>query len=150
MHLIRYRRCTLSLAVGAAEFTARLASITSPSQPWFRSLVGRYEFIGTVSPQGFKLTPVIRGRNTYLPRVVGVLKLSNGHTEVEVTQALHPVAIAAMLLVLGTPIISAFAGDLSSALILLALFVAFHLLMYFTGFLPEVRKVETKLNQLAG
>lgn len=151
MLLVPYRRCKLNVTVGAAEFATRLASITSPSQPWFRSLVGRYEFVGTISPQGFKLMPVINGRNTYLPRVVGVFKFHADHTEVEVTQALHPVAIASMLLVLGIPIvISLSAGDHSATIMLLTLFVVFHLLMYFIGFLPEVRKVEKRLKLLAG
>jgi hypothetical protein len=149
MLLLPHRRCTLTAAVGAAEFATRLASITSPSQPWFRSLVGQYEFVGTVSPEGFRLTPVTRGRNTYLPRVTGVFSTHGDHTEVQITQALHPVAIA-ILLAFGAPIvISLIIGNFSEAFTLLALFAAFHLIMYFVGFLPEARRVEHRLIQLA-
>jgi hypothetical protein len=146
MFLVPYRQSTLTATVDAAEFAARLAALTSPTQSWFRSLVGRYEFVGNVSPEGFELTPVFRGRNTYRPRVTGVVRGS----EIRITQSVQPLGIAAIFLVLGIPIlVSLFAGDGASALGLLGMLAGFHVILYFAGFLPEVRRVETRLQQLA-
>lgn len=145
MFLVPYQQSTLTTA-NAAEFTARLAAVTSPVPPWFRSLGGRYEFVGTVSADGFQITPVHRGRNTYLPRVTGVVRAS----EIRITQSLHPVAIAAMSVFLAIPIfVSLSAGDVASAFAVPAMLAVFHVVMYFAGFLPEVRRVEERLQQLA-
>jgi len=136
--------------MSVADFASRLALLTTAKQPWFRSLAGKYEFIGTVSSEGFKLTPVVSGRNTYLPRVTGSLRAEGGRTQIELEQTLHPMAIVAVTLVLGGPVVaSLIARDFSSVLGLTALLLVFHTAMYFQGFRPEARRIEARIQQLA-
>ena len=148
--MVPYRRCLFSTEMSAADFASRLALLTSAKQPWFRSLVGKYEFVGTVSNEGFRLMPVVRGRNTYLPRVTGSLSPDGGGTQIELKQTLHPIAIVAVMVVLGAPVIaSLIARDFSSAAGLTVLLLVFHVFMYFAGFLPEARRIEARFRELA-
>jgi hypothetical protein len=151
MFLVPYRRFHVDSAIDSGEFVRRLEMITSARQPWFHSLVGEYEFVGAISPRAFQLMPVRPGRNTYLPKVIGVLQASGERTAIDVTQTLHPIAIAAMLFFLAVTVGSAlFYRDYAAAVVLLLALSIFHLLMYVTGFVPEAARVETKLRQLAG
>ena len=138
-------------SVSLEEFISRLREITTPTQPWFRSLYGKYEFIGEVSGQGFTLTPVIRGQNTYLPRVRGVVSGSPSGLALTLTQALHPLAVILVGLFFAFPILSAArAGSLSGVLIFLAALLIFHLVMFVVGFLPEAKRIRLRFAQLAG
>lgn len=148
--MVPHQRCRFSTEMNAADFAARLALLTTEKLPWVRSLVGKYEFVGTVSSERFQLTPVVSGRNTYLPRVTGTLRPESGRTEIELTQTLHPVAIVAVILILGSPVIASIvARDFASAAGLIVMVLVFHTVMYFVGFRPEARRIEARFRQLA-
>jgi hypothetical protein len=148
--MIPYRRSQISVDVSAAEYEVRLARATAAKWPWFPSkLIGRYEFDGRVSKDGFTLSPVIPGRNTYLPRIIGSISAQSGGAEIRLTQMLHPVAIVGMMLVCGGPlVVSIWERDIASVLGLSAMFLAFHILMYYVGFKPEARRIEARLTEM--
>jgi hypothetical protein len=148
MFLVPRRAFAFNATVGAAEFIERLTLVTSPKEPWwYWSLIGEYDFVGKVSAERFVLTPVTADRSVYRPRIVGVV----AGNEVRVTQRLHPGVIVGMLIVFGVPCIGyALNGDFSDPLILLAFFGAVHLIGHFVQFLPNARRVEARLRQLAG
>jgi hypothetical protein len=150
MFPIPFRRTELFSIVPPHEFLARLAAITSTRQPWFRSLAGEYEFVGRVTPDGFRITPVIRGRNTYLPRVTGTLRRVGVRTEIHVEQTLHPAAFIVVAVIFGFILSVALrTGDWKSVAGILILLFIVHSVMYVIGFLPDATRVEERLSTLA-
>jgi hypothetical protein len=142
-------RCRIEIPIGRAAFAERLGRITASTQPWFRFVDWDHEFIGVVSAEGFRLTPAIRRRNTYLPRVIGRIESDGARDFVELRQALHPLAIGIVLLMFLPIGFAVLGGDLAAAFTFFAMLVAAHTLLYFFGFRPEARRVEARLRELA-
>lgn len=151
MILLPYRQLRITSARPAAEVCQRLQSLTAPKQPWFRSLLGKFEFVGKITPGTFRIVPVVRGQNTYLPWVFGSVRDHDGGSEILLTQTLHPVAVAAVLGLFGClEVASVVHGDLGSATFVGAALLLFHIVMYYIGFVPEARRVETRIAEVAG
>jgi hypothetical protein len=128
--------------------TDHLRQVTAPRRPWFNSLHGKFEFVGTVSANDFRLTPVIKGRNSYLPVLHGRIDVSNAGTEIQIVESLHPIVIFILLsiFILLPLVVAGFSREF--LLWVLMLFV-FHCVMYFVGFLPAARKAEDCLRRIA-
>lgn len=78
---------------------------------------------------------------------------STSGTEARFTFALHPFAVAIMIIFLVMPFWMEFnnKGHLSWTVVILpGIVVGFHILLYFTGFLPQVRQAESLLRELLG
>ena len=151
MFLVPYRRIRITSARPAAELSLRVQNVTSASQPWFRSLVGKFEFVGNVTPDKFRIIPVLRGGNTYRPLVLGSVHDRESGSEILLTQTLHPVAVAAVLLSFGwIAAISAIHDGLRGASFVAAATLVFHVVMFYVGFVPEAQRVEARISELAG
>ena len=143
--LLPYRRVEIVSPHSPDALAQRINAVTSPGRPWLRSLPGNFHFTGRVSSAAFYLVPVIRGRNTYLPHVRGVIHDTSGGTRIQLVQTLHPIAIA---FVIGLCFVLPLIFGASAGMALLVLFV-FHSLMYFVGFLPEAERTEERIRALA-
>lgn len=150
MFPIPYRKVHIVSPHPADMLAERLRLRTSPRQRWFRAMDGQFDFVGSVSPSDFRLVPTIRGRNTYLPWLLGRMTPRPDGTEIQVVQTLHPIAIAAMLAFLIVWVVVVVrAEDYRSAAIFIAGLFVFHCVMYLIGFLPEARRAEERIRQLA-
>jgi hypothetical protein len=147
MFPIPYRKTHIISSHSAEVLAERLRLRTSRRWPWFRSPVGRFDFVGSVSPQGFRLLPTIRGRNTYQPWLRGRMTPRPDGTEIRIVQTLHPIGIAiiVVVLILGF-VLGRRVGDYRD--IIGGLFVL-HCLMYWIAFLPQARRAEARIRQLA-
>src|ERR1044071_9654081 len=71
MFLVPYRKTHIVSPNSAEVIAERLRLQTSRRWPWFRSPAPQFDFVGKVSPKGFRLIRAIRTRNTYQPWVLG-------------------------------------------------------------------------------
>ncbi len=147
--LVPYQRTRIISRASASALIERLKAVTTPTAPWFRYPSERYIFIGRIRGLHFRVIPVIRGTNTYLPLVTGTIAEHADGSEIEITQTIHPVAVIILLIFFGA-IGMLSKGDPSGLIFGTAAFIVFHVGMYFAGFLPEVRRVEQRLSELAG
>jgi hypothetical protein len=147
MFLVPYRRIHIVSPHSAEVLAERLRLQTSPRWPWFRSPAGQFDFVGSVSPNDFRLLPTNRGRNTYQPWLLGRMTPRVDGTEIRIVQTLHPAGIIIIVgvLVLGL-VLGRLVGDYRD--IIVGLFVL-HCLTYFIGFLPQARRAEARIRQLA-
>jgi len=133
MFLVPYRQTEITSPHSPDVVAERLRQRTSARQPWFRSLVGRgFDFTGSVSATEFRLMPVIRGRNTYQPWLVGHVCSHPGGSTIRLVETFHPIQIGIII-----------------AFFTLLVFLLFHCVMYFIGFLPEARRAEERIRELA-
>jgi hypothetical protein len=152
MFLIPYKTIRITSSLTPEEASRRITQVVDTRRWTWRRLPGVH-FQGRVSPEGFRILPVVRGRNTYLPLIRGYFHAGPSGTDVVATFSLHPLAIAMVSLLAIVPFAIEFfkLGFLSLDLLTwLALLFALHVLLYFTGFLPEARRAETFLRDLLG
>ena len=149
MFLIPYRRFAIAsdrtatdVAQRMAERTARQGMGRTPSDP--------VRYIGTISPDRFRLVPVIRGMNTYAPRILGRIRSTQTGSVIEGQMTLHPVAVLVLLGFLIAPQYFALGEDGNIDFVWLSIVVVFHVVMYLAGYLPEVRRAETWMRDVAG
>jgi hypothetical protein len=147
MFPIPYRKIHIVSPHSAEVLAERLHLHTSPRWPWFRSPAGQFDFVGSVSPNAFRLLPTIRGRNTYQPWLLGRMTPRSDGTEIRIMQTLHPIGIVIIVgvLILGL-VLARRVGDYRD--IIAGLFVL-HCVTYFIGFLPQARRAEARIRQLA-
>ena len=152
MFLIPYKRIRISTTLTPDEASQRiLETVDTRGWTWHRSS-DKY-FRGRISPESFRILPVIRGRSIYLPLVRGQFRPGGIWTELEVTFSLRPSAIAAIVFLVGMSLwdeYSKFGGLTRKIVPLLALFLALHVIGYLVGFLPEARRAESLLRNLLG
>lgn len=149
MFLIPHRHTVIYLPHPPGSIADHLRRITAPRQPWFKSLDGKFDFVGSVSPTQFRITPVVRGRNSYLPVLHGRMRPAGEGTEIEIVETLSPVVIAILLGVFVLlPLV--LAGFRREFFIWLAVLFVFHCIMYFIGFLPAARGAEDCIRRIAG
>ena len=150
MFLVPYRKTQISSPHPPSVIAERLGERTCARQPWFRSLVGRFDFIGSVSSRKFRLTPVIRGRNTYLPWLVGHIRPRPDGSTIHIVETFHPIQIAIIVgfFTFGGVVVGGKSSVWDAVFGTLLLFVIFHCVMYFIGFLPDARKAEERIRQL--
>jgi hypothetical protein len=150
MFLVPYRQTEISSPHSPEIVADRLRQRTSARQPWFRSLVGRgFDFTGSVSPDEFRLMPIIRGRNTYQPWLVGhIIPRPEGST-IRVLETFHPIQIGIIIAFFTLPAVLGMRSSGVKALFAtLLVFLLFHCVMYFIGFLPEARRAEDRIREL--
>ena len=146
---IPYRRLRIDSLLSADEFVSRLKTAVVPKQSWFKRTGQHRGFIGKVSKDNFRLTPSTSGRNTYLPWILGNITPVPQGARIDVILTLHPVAAVIMLaFFLWAEFLSISKSGEFNTIILFA-FIAFHLLLYFIGFLPEAGRSEQKIKELA-
>ena len=151
MFLIPYRQTEITSPHSPDVVADRLRERTSARQPWFRSLAGRgFDFTGSVSATEFRLMPVIRGRNTYQPWLVGHVCAHPGGSTIRLVETFHPIQIAIIVgfFTFGGVVVGGKSSVWDAVFGTLLLFVIFHCVMYFIGFLPDARKAEERIRQL--
>ena len=150
MFLVPYKRMVITSSQEDNIIINRLKDIVEPNVYWFKHPPKEKEFIGNISSTSFYITRNIMGRNTYLPRLhLRLFKLSNG-TNINIVMTLHPAAVIAMLCFTASGLyLSIKYNDYKGCLFILGMMIIFHTVMYFTGFLPEVRWAEKRLREIA-
>ena len=146
---IPYRRLSIDSVLSPNELESRLRAIVIAKQRWFRRIGQQFEFIGKVSLSNFRLVPNVKGINTYLPWILGNITLSPQGTRIDILQTLHPLSVIIVLVFFSWAeyLSISITGEFNT-MILLAL-IAFHLAMYFVGFLPEASRSEQRMKELA-
>jgi len=141
---VPYRRFVIELERGREiAFLERLRNSTQ-IRSWlcWRRRPPQIRFEGTVSDVGFRLVPMIKGRNTYLPCIRGKILSKNGSAVVDVRMTLHPIAALFMLAFVGWGEYLAITKEGALNLPFLGMFIVLHVGLYFIGFLPEAKKAE--------
>jgi len=107
-------------------------------------------YIGTIRPDRFRLAPLIRGMNTYAPRILGRIRSTHTGCVIEGRMTLHPVIVLVLLGFLIVPQYRALGETGAVDFVWLGIVFVFHVVMYYAGFLPEARRVESWLREVAG
>ena len=76
-----------------ARFIARLMPLVAPTPSYIKAVRDRYPFVGAVTPSKLRLLSVEKGRNTYVPWVLGRILTPPEGSFVNVTLTLHPFAL---------------------------------------------------------
>ena len=126
----------------AEQIAPRRGSGDTPSQ------TARY--IGTIRPDRFRLAPLIRGMNTYAPRILGRIRSTHTGCVIEGRMTLHPVIVLVLLGFLIVPQYRAFGETGTVDFAWLGIVIVFHVVMYYAGFLPEARRLESWIREIAG
>jgi len=150
MFLVPYRQTEISSPHSPDIVAERLKQRTSARQPWFRSLVGRgFDFTGSVSASEFRLMPVVRGRNTYQPWLVGRVSPRGGGSTISLLETFHPIQISIIVAFFTFPaVVGMRSSGVKALFATLLVFLLFHSVMYFIGFLPEARRAEERIREL--
>ena len=88
--------------------------------------------------------------NTYSPRILGRIRSTQTGSVIEGRMTLHPVAVLVLIGFLIAPQYFALGETGKIDVVWLSIVVAFHVVMYLAGYLPEVRRAETWLRDVAG
>lgn len=137
MLLVPFQRVTIDSSLDPIALHAALVESRAERLWW-----------GTVKPNTFRLTRRIKGRNTYNPWLLGEFIPEGNGTRISVIYTLHPVALIFMLGMIGwIEYLALRAND--PFWIPLAIFAAFHALMYFIGFVPDLRRSDKLLRSIA-
>jgi hypothetical protein len=149
MFLVPYHRVAIHSPKPPGAIADNLLRATAPRQPWFKSLYGKFDFVGAVSQTDFRLTPVIRGRNSYAPLLRGRIEASGTGTEIRIVESLQPVVLVLLpLLFVALPL--GLAGFCRDFVIWLGMLFVLHCVLYFIAFLPAARRAEATIRRLAG
>ena len=151
MFLVPCRQAEITSPHSPDVVAERLRERTSARQPWFRSLVGRgFDFTGSVSATEFRLMPVIRGRNTYQPWLVGHVCPHPGGSTIRLVETFHPIQIGIIIAFFTfAAVVGMRSTGVKALFATLLVFLLFHCVMYFIGFLPEARRAEERIRELA-
>jgi hypothetical protein len=150
MLMIPYRRFTIASDRTTTDVAQRMAEQTAPRHGWGRTPSQTVRYIGSIQPDRFRLVPVIRGMNTYAPRILGRIRSTQTGSVIEGHMTLHPVIVLVLLGFLVVPQYRSLGENGTVDLVWLAIVAVFHLVMYYAGFLPEARRVETWIRDVAG
>jgi hypothetical protein len=147
MFPIPYRKTRIVSPHSPEVVAERLRLHSVRRWPWFRSPVGKFDFVGSISLDAFRLIPSAPGRDTYQPWVRGRMTARPDGTEIKVVQTLHPIGVLIIVgvLALGFYLARRY-GDYRD--IIIALFVL-HCLLYFTAFWWRARRAEERIRELA-
>jgi hypothetical protein len=147
MFLIPYREISIRSSRSPELIASQLRERTASRYVW--SPYGKFDFVGSISSSGFRLSPVVKGRNSYLPVLRGRICRSYAGTEIKIAEGLQPVVVVSMLVVfvILPPLIE---GGLERDYFIYLAFMLFpfHCLMYFIGFLPAARKAEDRIREI--
>ncbi|HYJ78999.1 MAG TPA: hypothetical protein VEW03_05335 [Longimicrobiaceae bacterium] len=95
MPLVPFEHFAILTPLPAEEVAARLASQVEPRR-WLRFRRGPCAFEGEVDAAGFRIQRIIGYRNSFLPRIRGVISPTATGSRVDCTLTLHPFVIAFM------------------------------------------------------
>ena len=137
-----YQRKTIESSLDLEQFQEMLKMNTIPKQPWFKDISDNYKFIGKITDHSFKLIPTAKGRNTYLPWIIGSYRPRIDGCSVNIIFILHPVAIILMLFFFIFPQYLFITNGSSFNIIYAIAIMILHFVLYYTGFLPEVKRIE--------
>ena len=147
MLTIPYSRFDLRSRLTPDEVAGRLLKVTA-RRWWGVWSQAEARFIGPITATGFKLAYVPKGRNTYAPWLVGSVRPVSDGSEIDVRMTLHPVALLTMAAFISVPQYWALAaGEFN--LWWLAAMLAFHVVMYYIGFVPDSLEAELLIRQVA-
>jgi hypothetical protein len=150
MLTIPYRRFTIASDRTTADVAQRMAEQTAPRHGSGGTTSHTARYVGTIRPDRFRLVPLIRGMNTYAPRILGRIRPTEAGCVIEGRMTLHPVAVLALLGFLVAPQYWALGARGTLDGVWLAIVAVFHVVMYYAGFVPEVRRTESWMRDVAG
>ena len=146
-YLFPLHRFELHAQAAVPEVMSRLQAVTELKWPWLRRPKNK-EFIGSVSQDRFRLLPIIQGRNTYLPWVLGSVTPSpSGGSRITMVLTLHPIASVAMV-AFATLALQPSMSPPQGRWIPIALLTVFHFGMCAYGFVPGAKTIETRFREL--
>jgi hypothetical protein len=137
-----YERKTIESSLDPVQFQERLKSYTISIKPMFKDVSDDYMFIGKITGHSFKLIPITKWRNTYLPWVIGSYFPGKVGCSATIIFTIHPVAIILMLFFLIFPQYLFITRGSSFNILYATCFMIFHFVLYYVGFLPEVKRIE--------
>jgi len=148
MLTLPYHRFRIIVEGDAASVSSALVERTEARYRWLRTLPPQTWFVGRIDGTRFKLIPVVHGRNSYAPLMRGTVQSSDGRTTLEGTMTLHPVVAGAVIVLAAFPQWWSVRSGGGVSLLWLGVIAVFHVVMYYVGFAPEVRKVEARLRSI--
>jgi hypothetical protein len=149
MFLIPYRETSIRSSRSPELIADQLRQVTARRKPWFKSIYGKFDFVGSISSSGFRLSPVGWGQNSYRPVLHGRIFSSDAGTEIKIAVGLHP-SVIVVILVFFVILPLELAGFSREFLTYFAaMLFPFHCLMYFFCFLPAARKAEDCIRRIA-
>jgi hypothetical protein len=155
MRLIPHRSFTIDTRLTPAEVHARLSGAVEPA-PTFGLRSQAKPFIGTVNGGSFDVMRNVRGRNSFRPRVRGIITSAGHGSKLTGSMRVHEIAmvfIGFFVALAGTAAVSMGVQDLTSGALrgetLIPLGVlAFLVAMTLIGFIPETRRALEELGTL--
>jgi hypothetical protein len=144
---IPYSRTQITTHLTPGEFGDRLRTITNNSWWGVRSQANA-RFVGRITYEGFRLSYVSGGRNTYAPWIRGSIHPHRDGSVIDVRMSIHPIGAGAVLAFALVPMWFA-RGTPSHALTWLLAMLIFHVVMYYIGFRTEALDAEVLLREVA-
>ena len=150
MFPIPYRKTHIVSPHPPEVLAERLRLHTARRWPWFRSPDPQFDFVGSVSPNAFRLLATARGRKIYQPWLLGRMTPRPDGTEIRLVQTLHPTGIIIIVIFLILAfVLWARTGHYGGAGIFTAGLFVLHSVMYCLGFWRHARRAEERIRQLA-
>jgi hypothetical protein len=144
---IPYRRAQFTSPRRPDDFADRLRSVTDRS--WWRAWSqADARFVGRLTHDGFRLSYVSGGQNTYAPWIRGTIRPEGDGSVIEVRMTLHP---AAVVFVLSFWSFAVWLGrqSIEELLTVSVMSLVFHVGMYYIGFRSEALDAEVLLREVA-
>ncbi len=145
---VPYKSVTIKTNLSKEEIIHRLDRIVSRKYIWRQKNRDDKEFYGTIQNDKIKIARYVQGRNSYLPRITGVIERKTDGTYLSLKMKLHPLVILVMLFLLMQPFFLSYTKNGNTNFMWSVIVIAFHVLMYYIGFLPETKRAEERLIQL--
>jgi hypothetical protein len=131
-----YRKIIIDSNCSIDDFKDRLQQVTTNRHKLFKDLTKKYKFIGKIDNDTFRIMPTIKGRDSYLPLIIGKLISTKNGFRIKAKITIHPSVIIIMisLLIFFELLWISKNGELNFYLILG--FLLFHSIMYIISFIP--------------
>ena len=154
-YLVPYERFSLDSAETPAALAGRLRAQTSTGSAWSLS-APKEPYRGQVSEEGFRLQPVIRYRNSFLPVIIGRFEPTGGGARIDVRQrpvwfvlGFMTIWLAGVLLIGGAAVFASPESGDQGLWIFLGM-LGFGVLLVNGGFWLEARKTRGALKEMLG
>jgi len=150
MILVPYRHITIESTLPPAQVAERIGATVAPKRPWYRFRRGKFDFEGQIDENKLKLMPVVTGRtwvNIYFPLIKGQIAPSGSGSKIRVTQTLHPITIVFFAFFV-LPIVYTLHQARWFSLLWFIVFIIWHVMWYFSGFVPDAKRSEMRLREL--
>ena len=92
-----FLKTTIESHLDVVQFQEMLRRNTISKQPWFKDISENYLFVGKITNKSFRLIPTIKGRNTYLPWIIGSYAPDVNGCSVNMIMTIHPMAVILIL-----------------------------------------------------